>query len=61
MNLNMLLGVLCIVVVCRMGSTSVRVGSSIFGERLYPAKQPSAGDTNIAQALNKAGSQSSLH
>ncbi len=30
----------------RMGSTSVRVGSSIFGARNYPSKAKDGGDTS---------------
>ena len=40
----------------RMGSTNVRVGSSIFGGRSYPAKEPvkeSQGVVEVTQQLEK--------
>lgn len=38
----------------RMGSTNVRVGSSIFGGRSYPNKEKgAAGDKEVAQVAEK--------
>ena len=41
----------------RMGSTNIRVGSSIFGARNYPTKQPpsnaDATNTGVSEAAKK--------